>query len=73
MRVGKSASRVFDLRLDAAAKHAAQAVRLAGSGRAAERFLVRLAAHLQDEPQPRPEPRPDPGRAAGAPITKARR
>lgn len=44
------ASRVVDLRLDAAAKAAAEAVRLAGSGdgRATERFLSRMLDHLHD-------------------------
>jgi hypothetical protein len=48
----RSPSRGNDLALDAAAKAAAIAVRRAGSGRAAERFLIRFADYLNAEDHP---------------------
>jgi hypothetical protein len=52
MRVGRSASRVNDIRIDAAARSAATVVK-AGTGRPVERFLRRFIDAL-DEPQPDP-------------------
>jgi hypothetical protein len=42
------ANRVADLRIDAAAKDAARAVRAADNGGASERFLRRFVDHLHD-------------------------
>jgi hypothetical protein len=48
VRKSGTASRVADLRIDAAAKASAQAVRAAGSDGATERFLLRFLDHLHD-------------------------
>ena len=48
LRRSGAASRVADLRIDAAAKASAQAVRSAGNDGATERFLSRFLDHLHD-------------------------
>ena len=48
LRRSGAASRVADLRIDAAAKASAQAVRAAGNDGATERFLSRFLDHLHD-------------------------
>jgi hypothetical protein len=67
MRVGRSASRVYDLRIDQVARSAATVVKQAGSGRPVERFLRRFVDHLE-EPQPQAaEPQRGPGKPPGRP------
>lgn len=48
LRKSGTASRVADLRIDAAAKASAAAVRAAGNARSTERFLSRFLDHLHD-------------------------
>lgn len=62
MRVGKPAARVTDLRLDSAARNAAEAVKAAAGNPAYAlgKFLIRLGDHLQaaavDTRPPAPHP-----------------
>jgi hypothetical protein len=65
MRVGKSAGAVMSMRLDAAARTSALAIRAAGDPAALPRFLIRLSAYLgaqPREPEAQPERNPAPAR-----------
>jgi hypothetical protein len=69
MRVGRPANKIFDLKLASLATASARTIKTATNpASATARFLLLLGDGLQSE-----APRSDPGRAAVAPVTKARR
>jgi hypothetical protein len=68
LRIGKPASKIYDAKLISLAAASAATIRAAHNPNSAvARFLIAFADGLQSA-----APRSDPGRAAGAPVTKAR-
>jgi hypothetical protein len=69
VRIGTPANKTFNLKLASLAAASARTIKTATNpGAATARFLLLLGDGLQSA-----APRSDPGRAAGAPVAKARR
>jgi hypothetical protein len=69
VRIGTPANKTFDLKLASLAQASARTIKTAvNPASATARFLLLLGDGLQGG-----VPRSDPGRAAGAPVAKARR